>query len=411
MKRSQIKRRPLADTVLASLEPEEKDYQEKDSNGLYFRVRANGSKSWNLRYKRPDGKWAWHGMGAFPSVSGKLARKKAQELLDLAADGHDIKGYTDRIQDKPLFSEAAENWYQRKLDAGRAYGTTRQMRLYLDKDILPALGHMPLDEITRRDCADVQATFEKRDAHIISGKVRSWLSQIFSLAVAQGKCEVNPASELRHIAAEPPKAKHYPHLLEPELPDFLRALRQSKSRGIVVKAVWIILYTASRPGMVRHMEWPELDIENGVWTIAAEKMKARRDHLVPLPRQVIEILHEVHEVTGRQRWVFPGQGAVNTIMSDATFNKVIKLVGYKDRMVGHGSRHTASTLLREHGWNKDYVEAQLAHKEAGLAGVYNQAAYYAQRQVMMQWYADYLDALADGMSDESKQSFRGQVMA
>lgn len=409
MKRSQIKRRPLADTVLVSLEPEDKDYRELDSPGLYFRVKRNGAKSWELRYKRPDGRWSWKGLGGFPAVSGKKARRDAEDLRRLAADGMDLATLDKQARPRHLFKDAAEDWYRRKVESGRASDTISQMRLYLDKDILPALGRKALDEITRQDCTELQKSIEARGAHNIAKKIRGWLRQIFSLAIAEGKCELNPASELRHVAAVAPKTTHYPHLLEPELPGFLQALSKSRSRPITLAAVRMILHTASRPGMVRFAEWREIDLERGIWTIPAKKMKARRDHVVALATQTIESLHEIRRQTGRQRLVFPGQGPKKPVLSEGTVNKAIALVGYKGKLTGHGSRHTASTLLREHGWPKDHVEAQLAHKEEGVAGVYNQAAYLEHRRRMMQWYSDYLDALERGITGDEHEAFKARV--
>lgn len=394
MKRHQIKRRPMADTTLSSLEPEDKVYRELDGQGLYLRVKPNGGKSWELRYKRPNGKWSWKGLGGFPAVSGKAARRQAEDLRRQLSDGIDISTLDDK-GDLPTFAEAAEQWYQRKIDIGRSPATLSQMRRYLDKDVLPRIGKMPLADVTRADCAGIQAALEKREAHNIAEKVRAWVKQIFSEAIAKGMCDLNPASELRHIAARAPTARQYPHLLEPEIPAFLAALRTSNSRPVTLNAVWMLLRTASRPGMVRFAEWKEISFDDALWSVPAEKMKMRRDHLVPLPRQTLESLQVLREQTGRQRHVFPGQGEASPCISEATINKALASVGYKGKLVGHGARHTASTLLREHGWNKDYVEAQLAHKESGVAGVYNQAQYLEQRREMMQWYSDYLDKLAN----------------
>lgn len=415
MKRSQIKRRPLADTVLASLEPEERDYRELDGNGLYFRVKKNGAKSWNLRYKKADGKWSWLGLGGFPAVSGKAARQKAQELQQLASDGIDLSSYRQEQNTSAkqvyTFAQSAETWFERKQQSGLSKGTLRQMRLYLDRDILPALGNKDITAITRGDCAGVQAAIESRNAHVIAGKVRRWVSQIFSEAIARGRCELNPASELRHIAESGPRTQNYPHLLEHELPDFLKELRNgtARMRFLTTAALRMVLMTASRPGMVRHAEWKEIDLSRGLWTIDKQKMKMRRDFVCPLPRQIVETLREVYKLSNRSRYVFPGIGHVNSMMSENTINKAIATIGYKGRMVGHGSRHTASTLLREHGWNRDYVEMQLAHVEPGTAGVYNKAAYVDQRTAMMQWYADYLDALEEGLSEARKRRFDDAV--
>lgn len=396
MKRSQIKRRPMADSVLNSLEPDTKDYQERDSEGLYFRVKTNGGKSWVLRYKRPSGKWAWKGLGGFPGVSGKRAREMAREYLDRAANGEDLALDNQPEVPKHMFRDAAEEWYDRKVKAGRVKGSLKQYRLYLEKDIYPVIGKKALDEVTRADCARIQANMEARGAHGIASKVRLWINQIFSLAIGQGKCELNPASELRHIAEQRPQEKPHPHLLEPELPDFLKALRQSKSKPQTLIMTRLVLRTACRPGMARFAEWTEINLDKARWTIPAAKMKMRRDHIIPLASQTVADLREQHQYTGTGRYVFPGYGPKYPTMSENTINKCLRLVGYKGKLVGHGSRHTASTLLREHGWHKDYVEMQLAHVEGGVAGVYNQAMYLEQRREMMQWYADYLDYLEFG---------------
>ncbi|NHN76478.1 integrase arm-type DNA-binding domain-containing protein [Azotobacter chroococcum] len=415
MKRSEIKRRPLADTTLASLEPEATAYRELDGDGLYFRVKPNGTKSWELRYKKPDGKWSWHGLGGYPDLSGAMAREKAREAKRLVSSG------TDPVQHKiaqreakeaasvNTFAAAAEYWFQRKAQDGRAASTLRLMRGYLDNDVLPALGDKLLTEITRRDCADLQERIEARGALNTRDKIRVALRQIFSQAIARGLCENNPASELGAIAAPTPKAKQYPHLLEPELSAFLQALRRSTSRTPARVATWLVLWTASRPGVVRYAEWTEIDFERALWSIPADKMKARRDHVTPLCRQALEALRELHRMTGRGRYLFPGIGAKKPVISENTINLTLNKVGYKGRLVGHGSRHTASTLLREHGWEKDFVEAQLAHKEQGVAGVYNQAAYLEQRRAMLQWYADYLDALEAGMIPAQRVDFDAMV--
>lgn len=392
MKRSQIRRRPMVDSVLKNLEPEAKAYREYDSLGLYFNVNPTGSKSWLLRYKNVKGKWAWKGLGGFPAVSGKAARKKAEELQAVVADGEDLQLYTADVQ-VVTFRDIAEEWYQRKLDAGRAEGTTRQMRIYLDKDVLPIIGHKEVNNVTRADCAEIQLNLEKRGAYVIAGKVGRWIRQIYSLAIGQGKCDMNPASELREIAQDRPKECPYPHLLEPELPDFLKALAQSRSRFNSQVLTRLVMRTACRPGMARFAEWSELDLDKGVWVVPAEKMKTRLDYVTPLARQTIKDLRELKEVTGLGHYVFPGFGPKNPTMSENTVNKVLRQVGYEGRIVGHGFRHTASTLLREHGWRRDFVEVQLAHIEPGVSGVYNKARYLEHRRTMMQWYADYLDAL------------------
>jgi len=412
VKRNQIKRRPLADTVLEKLEPEASEYRELDTPGLYFRVKPNGSKSWSLRYKRPNGKWAWKGLGAFPRVSGKAAREAAGELLKLSSDGVDLANHEKDSEPEvlaPTFRELAEDWYSRREAEGLAPKTLRLMRDALDKDLLPPLGDIPITNVSRGDCTDTIADIEERQAWHIAKKARGWLNNMFSLAIAQGRCELNPASELRHVARKTPATKHHPHLLEPELPAFMKALDTSGSQFNTRVAVRMVLLTASRPGMVRQAEWSEVDLKAGLWSVPVEKMKTDRDHLVPLPRQLVSLLESLKEITGLGRYLFPGKKA-NPYIAHQTMNSSLRAIGYKDKLVGHGARHTASTLLNDHGWRDTYVEMQLAHKVGGVKGVYNKAKYLEQRATMMQWYADYLDALRDGVAGERKEEFKARVI-
>lgn len=415
MKRTEIKRRPLADTVLASLEPEAKEYRENYGiDRLYFVVGSTGRKRWELRFKKPDGKWGWHGLGSYPDVTAKKAREKAQRLNSEGVDPITHKATLKASRDAAeanTFKAAADQWLEKKIKDGRAEKTLAGINGALTNDILPALGSKPLSRITRADCANLQASIESRGAHNTAEKVRVWVNQIFGLAIAKGMTENNPASNLIDIAEKAPEESQYPHLLEPELPEFLRAMGESRSGTIVRTAAWLTLLTASRPGMTRWAEWTEVDLDAGLWTVPGVKMKMRRDHIVPLPTQAIEIIKDLQRLTGRSRYLFPSSGEKVPVISDASINKCFALIGYKGRMTGHGSRHTCETLLSEHGWPEHWRDMHLAHKKPGLKGVYDKAIYLPQRQAMVQWYADYLDALRDGMTDDQRAAFKSRVSA
>ncbi|MNJ44818.1 putative prophage CPS-53 integrase [compost metagenome] len=417
LKRSDIKRRPLAGTVLSSLEPEAKEYRETYGvDRIYFVVSANLRKRWEFRYKRlSDDKWTWFGLGGYPEFSAKRAREKASKALDLIERGIDPDNYKQAAKQAleaataSTFRAVATAWLEKKEKDGRAESTLDKIRTYLDKDLFPALGDMQVSYITRRQCADLQASIEARGAFNVAKKTRGWLKEIFSRAIASGMMKYNPASELLVIAAEAPPTKQYPHLLEHELPEFMRAMKGTTSRLIARTAAWLRIWTASRLGMVRWAEWADFDLDEGTWSVAASKMKMDRDIVIPLSRQAIAAILELQELTGRSRYLFPGIGQKTEVISENTINKVFAGVGYKGRFVGHGTRHTASTLLREHEWTKDHIEMQLAHKEGGISGVYNKAKYLRQRRHMMQWYADYLDCLGEGMTEVKRKEFARAV--
>lgn len=401
---------PLTAKQVESAKPSARDHVLSDGHGLYLFIATNGTKSWHFRYTLHK-KRSRVSFGTYPAISLQRARElRAEAIVEVA------KGLPQKVRQKPnthtddTFKAAAERWYEHKAKAGRAPSTLEKMRTYLDKDILPELGKKRVSEITRADCTRVQERIEKRKALNVSKKARGWLREIFSQEIARGNCEYNPASELKYIAQEAPKAKPYPHLLEAELPDFLRALDRSKSRFIQRAAAWMTIWTASRPGMVRFAEWTEINLDAARWTIPAERMKMGRDIIIPLPVQLVALLRELHKLTGKHRFLYPGIGWKNEVISENTINQVFARIGYKGRMVGHGTRHTASTLLREHSWEKDHVEMQLSHLEGGVAGDYNQAKYLLPRAAMMQWYADYLDALkTTGITPRLAKMFAAKV--
>lgn len=405
---------PLTALQIKASKPADRPFTLSDSSGLALLVKPNGSKYWHFRYTY-QGRAARMSLGVYPHISLQEARERAAECRNLLKQGTNpgAKRRDDKLRQQEVglntFRRAAEYWYQFKSDSGRSSATLKKIRDYLDKDLLPALGEKQLEHITRSDCAKLQACIEKRGAFNVADKTRTWLKQIFSQAIARGLCEHNPASELHTIAIAPPPTQHYPHLHEHELPEFLRALSKTTSRLPARIASWMTILTASRPGMVRYAKWEEVDFEEGIWTIPAARMKMRRDYVSPLPHQLIAMLTKLNQSTGRSPYLFPGNGEKQPVISENTINLVFAKIGYKGRLVSHGTRHTASTLLREHGWLKDHVESQLAHVEGGISGEYNQALYLPQRRIMMQWYADYLDALKEGITANLRDQFDTRV--
>mgnify|MGYP000199253607 FL=1 len=157
-------------------------------------------------------------------------------------------------------------------------------------------------------------------------------------------------------------------------------------------------------------EWTHLNLDQALWVVPDGNMKNRKQHIVPLSTQLVDLLRELKAITGRSRYLFPCIGPKNPTMPTDSINKMLRGIGYKGRLTGHGSRHTASTLLHEHGWYHFHIEAQLSHKMPGVAGVYNQAGYLEARRVMMQWYADYLDALREGLTEDKRADFEQRVI-
>lgn len=358
------------------------------------------------------------GLGPYPAVSAKAARKKAQTYHELLASGIDPKAQRDEQKQAlergaATFRLIAKEWFAYKSDRGWAPATADKCQTYLNKDILPRLGDIALSSITRHDLNRLMDSIEARGAFNVAEKVRQWLRGIFSFAIAKGHLDINPASELNAVAKKAPPTVHYPYLVEQELPPFLRQLRQQETQHprtyLTVTAGWLVLLTGNRPGVVQSAQWQEFDLDNALWSIPAHKMKGRRPHLVPLSRQLVVILRDLAQVTGRNPYLFPGRGNYGkrdgSTISERTIGNLFNKIGYKGRMTPHGSRHTASTILNEHDWNPRWVDVQLSHKEASgpkVRGEYNHALYLEHRREMMQWYADHLQALELGTATALK---------
>ena len=229
-------------------------------------------------------------------------------------------------------------------------------------------------------------------------KVKQASGQVFRYGVATGKCKRDPSADLRG-ALPTAKETHYPTITKPlEVGALLRALGSYEGSFITKLAINLLPYLMCRPGELRHMVWGEVDFDLMVWVIPAEKMKSRKEHKVPLPKQAIEILHKVQELTGTSGYAFNSLRGNGRPLSENTFNAALRRLGYsKDEIVSHGFRGRASSLLNEQGWNPDAIEAQLAHQQGDkVRAAYNRASYWDERVKMIQHYADYLDSLRVG---------------
>ncbi|MCY1406268.1 Prophage integrase IntS [compost metagenome] len=397
MKRSEIKRRPLADTALASLEPEGTPYRELDGNGLYFRVKPNGQKSWNFRYKKPDGKWSWLGLGSYPEVSGSAARQKAAELRADASDGKSPLATKHARQ--AAEQEAANNtfkalgleWFNSRRHAWEE-GTAKRILGALELHVFPVFGKRPYPGILPMEWMEFLRGMARKRIIDQTGNVRRYCKEIYDLARVTGRATHNPLEGLHKFLQTKP-AENYAHVSAEELPALLRAIAAYPHAHDVRLGLRLLMLTGVRPSELREARWDEFDRDAGLWHIPADRMKKRRPHTVPLSRQALAALEQLHVLTGAYPLLFPGRNDRTKPRSNMAFNMALRRMGYEGRQTGHGFRHIASTTLREHGFAKEHVEAQLSHAEDGVAGVYNKAIYIEQRRTMMQWYADHLDEL------------------
>ena len=390
---------PLSDTTIRTAKPKDKLYRLTDANGLCLEVTPTGSKLWRYRY-RFNGGAKMLALGAYPSVTllkARQLRDGARQLLIEGTDPGEQKKTAKQAQkvDGLTFETLAREWFA--YNAPRwAESTTYKAKLYLENDLIPGIGSRPVKAITRPDLVELVRKVEARGTLNAAGKIRQWLHQIFRYGLAKGVVDANPATDLSVVAAPPKAARHHPHVTFAELPELLAKSEAANIHSLTRHAIRLLALTAVRPGELRQAPWAEFDLERATWTIPAERMKARRPHIVPLPRQAVAILRQLQEITGRYELVFAGANPERP-MSENTVNKALRLMGYEGRQTGHGFRHLLSTELNGRGYNKDWIERQLAHGDTDeIRGTYNHAAYVEQRREMMQAWADSMDALCAG---------------
>lgn len=402
MKRSDIKRRPMADTTLAALEPDTKEYRELDANGLYFRVKPDGQKSWQLRYKTPAGKWSWLGLGGYPEVSGTLARQKAAELRADAAEGKNpitskqSRQAAELAANNNTFEALAREWHTSRLKSWDA-GTAKRVIGALERHVFPTLGKRLYTGIPSMEWMLLLRGMEQQGILEQMSRVRAYCKDAYDLARVTGRAENNPLDGVHKFLATG-KAENYAHVSIDELPALLRAIRSYPHAKDVQLGLRLLTLIAVRPSELRESRWEEFDFDKKLWTIPIERKGRKKglEHLVPLSRQAIEILTDLRALTGAYQLLFPGRSDHTKPRSDTVFLMALRRLGYEGRQTGHGFRHIASTILNEHQFDADHIEAQLSHKAQGVRGIYNKAQYLTQRTTMMQWYADYLESLEKG---------------
>ncbi|WP_370621450.1 tyrosine-type recombinase/integrase [Citrobacter portucalensis] len=377
--------------------PKDKPYKLADGGGLYLLVNPNGARYWRLKY-RVAGKEKLLALGVYPDVTLADARAKRDEAKRGIAGGIDPneakreEKIAREANVRNTFQEIACEWHSSKLYKW-SEGYASDIMEAFNKDVFPYIGKKPIAEIKPLELLNVLRRMEGRGATEKAKKVRQRCGEVFRYAIVTGRAEYNPAPDLTS-AMQGHESSHYPFLNAPELPAFFEALSRYSGSELVVLAARLLIITGLRTGELRGATWQEIDVDAAVWDIPAERMKMRRPHIVPLSLQAQAIIMRIREMTGRYPYIFPGRNDPRKTMSEASINQVFKRIGYAGRVTGHGFRHTMSTILHEQGYNTAWIETQLAHVDKNsIRGTYNHAQYLDGRREMLQWYADYMDAL------------------
>lgn len=393
----------LTDLAVKKAKPRPKQYKLSDGDGLYLLVTTKGHRYWRFDFRYAD-KRKTLALGVYPTVSLADARAKRDRAKDLLSEGKDpsqqrrIEKLTAGVSSGSTFKEIAEEWYAKLEREGRAKATMRKKRWFLETTY-PMIGDRPICEITIPEILAVLRDVEGRGLYESAQRLRATCSQVFRYAIATGRAERDITSDLKG-ALTTPKVKHRPAILDPKgVGELLRAIDGFQGQRTIKMALKLAPHVFVRPGELRHAEWDEFDFEANIWTIPDHKTKMRRPHKVPLSRQVITILKDLHLITGRGRYLFPSVRTVRRPISDNALNAGLRRLGYSgDEMTAHGFRATASSLLNEMGkWHPDAIERQLGHTDSNaIRRAYARGEYWDERVEMMQAWSDYLDQLRGG---------------
>lgn len=398
----------LTDLKVKYLKPEEKSYKVRDGKGLYLFVLKTGGKSWRYDYKikididkYKNGTYVY---GRYPEMSLAEAREEHMEIRKLTARNicpNTHKKQQERIafQNRPMtFAEMAQDWLdKRRLEIKEK--TVQDIEKRLDKDVFPEIGDIALESLNPLDVLYMLKKIEKRGAYELAARARQYVSGILKYAVAHGKIERDVSADLGEALAVR-KVNHQPALAPHEIPEFLEALERNEARLFhpTRLALKMLMLTFVRPIELASAEWKDFDFEGKRWIIPADKMKMGNDHIVPLASQTLAILNEMRVLNGSRQHVFVKQTDPRQHMSRDTLSAAIRSMGFQGRHSAHGFRALARTAIREKlKWDSEIIERQLAHAPSGSLGrAYDRTQFLDDRIIMMQEWADYVDACAKG---------------
>lgn len=392
----------LTETQIKNAKPGEKAKRLWDERGMYLEVTPAGGRLWRFKY-RIDGKEKRIGLGRYPEVGLKDARERREEARKLLANGVDPSLQRQAVKAAAVlkatntFEAVAREWFLR-FSPNWAESHSKTVLRRLEKDIFPWMGDRAIAEVTAPELLAVIRQVEGRGALETAHRELNICGQIFRYAIATGRAERDPSRDLQG-ALRPVKTNHLAAVTDPKRLGQILHMIDGYQGGLVVRcAVRLAPLVFVRPGELRKAQWADIDLEKSEWRFQVSKTKA--DHIVPLSRQAVEILRELHPLTGFKQYVFPNPRSPLRPMSENAVLAALRYLGIeKDEMTGHGWRATARTLLDEVlGFRPELIEHQLAHAvKDPLGRAYNRTAHLEQRQEMMQRWADYLDQLRSGM--------------
>lgn len=389
----------LTDTLVKSTKPKDAPYKLSDGGGLYLLVKPNGGKYWHLAYRYSE-KQKLLSLGVYPEVSLKDARKKrdaARKLLAQNIDPSEAKKEEKRLanlQAANTFEAITREWLEKQ---NHLADVTQNKSKWLLDFAITGFGKKAITDITAPDVLAVCQLLEKQEKRETARRIKVKCGQVFRYAIQNGLATYNPTQDLKG-ALQPVITKHQAAITDPvEVGELLKAIAGYKGQFVTLCALKLAPMVFVRPSELRQALWEHIDLETKEWRYHVNKTNTA--HIVPLSRQAVTILKELHALTGLSPYVFPSIRTNSRPMSENTINPALRRLGYtSEQMCGHGFRAMARTLLEEVlGYPYDIIEQQLAHTVRDPNGrAYNRTKHLEARHKMMQDWSDYLDGLQVG---------------
>lgn len=387
----------LTEAQCKAAKPKENAYKLFDGGGLHLWISPKGAKTWRVAY-RYEGKQKTISLGNYPLLSLAQARIKLSEVkAALLARENPMQEREQAREDRKaseriiLFKDACSRYWDTRKDVSDNYlmNATRGLEMHL----YPLLGNKAINSITRDDLLDALRIMDARGLYVYVRKVRLWASQVFEWALENGFTENNPAALIRpEKAFTKAPVENFAALELKDVPDLVKRINLEDELTSVL-ACKLLALTWVRTNELRFMEWSEID--GDLWRIPEGKMKRRKDHLVPLSTQALEILEKMKARNRGSDYVFHAEHTIDRPISDSTILMLLYRIGYKGRMTGHGWRTIGSTWANENGYLSDAIERQLSHSpEDRIRSVYNRAEYLPERRKMLQDWADWLSSIS-----------------
>lgn len=405
----------LTDTKVRAAKPEVNDHSLVDGDGMSLLIKPNGSKYWRFRF-RFGGKQHLMAFGVYPETSLADARHKREEARRLVAAGIDPREHKravkeEKVKESITFESVAREWHATNKKWSEDH--SRRVLKSLEDNLFPAMGRRSIEELKTRDLLAPIKAVEATGRFEVASRLQQRTTAIMRYAVQSGLIDYNPAQEMAGAVASSNRV-HRPALDLKRLPELLHRIDGYSGRPLTRLAVELTLLIFIRSSELRFARWSEIDFETALWTIPAEReaiegvkhsqrgSKMRTPHLVPLSRQALAILKQVHKLSGERDFVFIGDHDPRKPMSENTVNKALRVMGYdtKVEVCGHGFRTMACSSLIESGlWSRDAVERQMSHMERNSvrAAYIHKAEHLDERRLMLQWWADFLDVNREGV--------------